>query len=580
MLKQAPSRLQKVRNKSRFTSFNIAATTVGILLVSIVTLPLLQLLFRMFWVDGQLSLTVVTDTLSYPKLGSLLLDTVVLVLASSVLAVVIGSMLAWVNIRTDARFGFLNDIFPYLPFLLPPVAGAIGWTMLLSPRAGLVNVQIREALAFVGINIDEGPFNINSWYGLIGVFTIYAVPYVYQNVAARLVTFDASLEEASRISGASYTKTLFAVTLPAIAPSLGASFMLCVWFGFGMFSIASIIGVPAGIDNLAVEIVQLLTFSYPANQEVALGLSAFVLLFVGISYYLQLRILKKGQFAAISGKSTKSAPIRLGRWRTPIRGLVLTYIVLTTILPMAGMVIVALHGYWTADINFGQFSFDAFRTVLFEDTATQSAIINSLSLGIIGATIGMLAATLVAIYVSKNRSLFTRGMDLGIKLPASISNMIIAVGILILLGGSPFELRGTLLILLIGYVALYLPQASIAADAAVSTIGRELDEASNISGAGGWKTLFRIYMPLMLPGLVGGWALLFVRMVGDLSASAILAGTTNNVIGFRILEVFNGGSYATLAALGTILVVVSAVVVGTALFISKKFGIESVNNNS
>src|SRR5690625_7420721 len=91
-----------------------------------------------------------------------------------------------------------------------------------------------------------------SWYTLMLVYTICAVPYVYMNVSAAMQSMDSSLEEASRISGAGYLKTLRRVTLPALTPSIGAGFLLSLWFGFGMFSIAQIIGTPAGIDMIPV----------------------------------------------------------------------------------------------------------------------------------------------------------------------------------------------------------------------------------------------------------------------------------------------------------------------------------------
>lgn len=123
-----------------------------------------------------------------------------------------------------------------------------------------------------------------------------------------------------------------------------------------------------------------------------------------------------------------------------------------------------------------------------------------------------------------------------------------------------------------------MPQASIAADAAVAGIGKELPEASAVSGASPLRTFVRVQLPLMVPGLVAGWAMLFIRMVGDLTASAILAGTGNPVVGFRILEVFNGGSYALLAALSTVLVVITGVVLTAVLAYSRRmsrFGIRT-----
>ncbi|WP_413249259.1 ABC transporter permease [Sinomonas flava] len=568
------TRTRRTRFLQRPSSFTAVTIAAAVVLVLIVCVPLLKVVFDMFVKDGAFSLDAVTRTLAIEDLGKVIRDTLIVVVGSSVLAVVIGFLLAWANERTDARFGLLNDILPYLPFLLPPVAGAVGWTMLLSPKAGLVNAWLRElVLAPMGIQLQTGPFDINSWYGLIMVYTFYAVPYVYMNVSAALTTFDSSLEEASRISGASYFTTLRRVTLPALAPSIGAGFLLSTWFGFGMFSIGAIIGTPAGIDLIAVRIVKLLTFTYPPEEDLALGLSAIVMAFVGLSYYVQYRVLKNSKFSSIGGKSAARSITRLGPWRPVARAAVLLYIAVSTLLPMAGLFLVALNGYWTPKIKWDSLRFDAFRTALLEDPQTQEAFLNSLGLGVVGGLVGITAAAMVSLYVATKRNPFTRGLDAAIKLPASISHMVIAVGILLLLGREPFNLGGTWLILLLGYLAIYLPQASIAADAAVAVVGKELAEASHVSGGGDWKTFFRVYAPLMTPGLVGGWALLFIRIVGDLTASAILSGTENVVLGFRILEVFNGGSYALLAALSAILVLVTGTVLMFVLWYTKRFGV-------
>jgi iron(III) transport system permease protein len=163
-----------------------------------------------------------------------------------------------------------------------------------------------------------------------------------------------------------------------------------------------------------------------------------------------------------------------------------------------------------------------------------------------------------------------RVLDAMMKLPASISTIVLAIGFVIAFSGPPFNLNGTFLILLLAYLALYMPQASIAADAAAAQVGRELTEASRISGASGGRTLWKINLPLMIAGLAAGWALLFVRMISDLTASAILAGTSNTVVGFRILEVYLGGSFAGLAALSTMLTITSLMVIAPVLIFAKR----------
>ncbi|SHN39133.1 ABC transporter permease [Cryptosporangium aurantiacum] len=540
--------------------FDALTLLLAAALIGIVVIPLGRVLVGMFWVDGALTLAPVRRTLAIPDLGSLLLDTLILVVASAVLAFVIGTALAWLNERTNARMGLLTDALPLLPFLLPPVAGAVGWTMLLSPRAGLLNSWIRDALALFGVEMREGPFDINSWYGLIMVMAFYAVPFVFLNASAGLRNLDPALEEASRLSGAGTFRTLRKVTLPAVAPSLGAGFLLAIWFGIGMFSIPAIIGTPADIDVLSVRIVELLTFTYPPRTDLAIGLSGFVVLFVGLAYWLQLRILRRGRYATVTGKGARATTLDLGAAKWPARVFVLAYVLVSTGLPIVALVLVSLNGYWTPNIAWDNLSFAAVTEAVFEDQATLTALRNSLGLGVVGGLVGILGAALIALYVARRRTLLAKGIDAAVKLPAAISNMVIAVGILLLLAGAPFHLSGTLLILLIGYLALYLPQASIAADAAVSGVGAELPEAAAISGATPFRTFRTVYLPLMTPGLVAGWALLFIRIVGDLTASAILAGTGNPVVGFRILEVFTSGSFALLASLSTVLVVITATV--------------------
>ncbi|TWE30461.1 ABC transporter permease [Prauserella muralis] len=550
--------------------FEAVSLLIGVALIAVVMVPLVRVLIGMFWVDGQFTVRPITRTLSLPGLGDLLRNTVIVVLASSAVALVIGVALAWLNERTNARMGLLTDSLPLLPFLLPPVAGAVGWVMLLSPESGLLNSWIRDALGLVGIRADSGPFDIHSWYGLVMVYAFYAVPFVFMNATAGFRNLDSSLEEASRLGGAGLGRTLRKVTLPLVAPSLGAGLLLCVWFGAGMYSLPAIVGTPAGIEVLSVRIVELLTFSYPPDTEVAVGLSGFVVLFVGVAYWLQLRILRRGRYAVQSGKGGAARRIDLGAWKWPARVVILGYVLVSTVLPIVSLVLVALNGYWTPDIGWGSLSLDALRQAVFDDPITSTALANSLGLGVVGGLVGILAAAAVALYVARHRSALSSTVDAGIKLPAAVSNMVIAVGILLLFGGEPFLLSGTLAILLIGYLALYLPQASIAADAAVAGVGDELPEASAVSGATPFRTFRKVYLPLMVPGLVAGWALLFIRMVGDLTASAILAGTGNPVVGFRILEVFTSGSYALLAALSTVLVVITALVLVAVLAYTRR----------
>src|SRR5690606_8972967 len=115
-------------------------------------------------------------------------------------------------------------------------------------------------------------------------------------------------------------------------------------------------------------------------------------LIVGGAWLLQTRILAGGRHATVGGKGHRMSRIELGRWRWAARSVVLAYILLAAVLPMSGLMLVTLNGFWTPNIKWGALSLATFREVLFEDAVTVTSLKNSILLGISGATIGMAAA--------------------------------------------------------------------------------------------------------------------------------------------------------------------------------------------
>ncbi|GAA4431117.1 iron ABC transporter permease [Georgenia halophila] len=567
-VQRGPTALRGRRGR-RPSGFAIVSGVLAVAFAVLAIYPLSAVAVRAFFPGGQLNATVWEEVFAEPDLGQVLLNTLLVIVGSGGVAIVVGSVLAWINERTDAKLGLFSDALPMLPFLLPPIAGAIGWVLLLSPNAGLLNAMIRTAASWIGIDISSGPLDIYTWYGLLLVYGIYQVPLVFMMVSAGLRNLDASLEEQSRVCGTGPFKALFKVTLPALWPSIAGAGLLTTWTALGLYSVPAVIGTGARIDVLTTRIVNGLAFSYPPKYDVAIGLSVFMLGFVAIIWWIQTRVLRRNQHAAMGGKGQRATAVRLGRWRRPVQVGVVLYAVVTTVLPMCALIIVSLNGYWTSNIDWGGLSLDALRLAVFENVRTRTALENSLLLGVVGATVGILLAAVISLYISRARPRVGRAVDGAVKLPSTLANVVIAVGFVLAFAGPPIDLGGTILILFLAYLALYLPNGIVATDSAVAQIGRELPEASALSGAGELRTFLRIYLPLMLPGMIVGWALLFVRMVGDLTASAILAGTTNPVVGRQILETYQNGSFSLLAALATVLTVISTVVVVGVMVLSR-----------
>jgi iron(III) transport system permease protein len=200
------------------------------------------------------------------------------------------------------------------------------------------------------------------------------------------------------------------------------------------------------------------------------------------------------------------------------------------------------------------------------------AIRNSMILGVVAATITVLIAGTLSIYANEVGG--RRGQWLGLltKIPSAMSTLVLAIGLLLAFGPAPFFLNGTLYILVIAYVIARMPTAAIAAESSVAQIGNQLVEASRVNGATRGRTFWQILIPLTLPGMAAGWALIFADIVGDLTAAAILSGPRNMVIGFRIQDIYDSGTYSHLAALAVVVTVCSAVAVGLVMrFARPKF---------
>ena len=529
--------------------------------------PIGRMLVGTSIVDGRFNPASGFSVLTEPWLLPTLLNTVIVVVASTALAVVFGAVLAWLNERTDANLGVVGFILPIIPLLIPSVALAIGWVFVAAPRVGFLNGLLAYLPDWISFRV-----NIYTWSGLIWVYAIHGIPYVYLVVSASLRNVDPALEEASRIAGAGMLRTLYRVSLPAVRPALIASAMLCIISGLALYSIPAIIGPTAKIDLLSVRMVYMFSKDYPPRMDEAQVLGLFMLALIVMLWMVQRRVSASGQFVTVGGRSSASSRLPLGRWRGPARALMITYMALASVIPLCALIVVSLQPFWMPRIVLGQLTIQNYVQALTGNPITGGAIRNSLLLSVAGATITMVIAVCAAIYVVHNTNFWSRTADMLMKLPAAIPNLVIAAGFLVTFSGAPFFLSGTLLILLLAYLVMYIPSGSIAANAAVTQVGRDMREASYIAGAAEGRTIRRVVLPLAFPGFVAGWTMVFVHMMGDLSAAALLAGIGTPVIGFAILEIWESGGFGILAAFAATMCAVITLVVACMMLLSRAAG--------
>jgi iron(III) transport system permease protein len=553
-------------------SFQVVAILLAVSLTLLVLYPLGRT-FTSIAVSDEGLVGAMESAITSRDIGRILRSTALIVGLAVVLAAVIGSTFAWLSERTDASMGWVTRLLPIIPMLIPPIAGAVGWVTLGSPVAGYVNVFTRWIMRMFGSEIVRGPFTIQSWYGAVFVYMLYLVPLVYITVAAALRNVDPAIEEAARSCGARPARVARTITLPSVRPAIGAGILLSLIYGLSLYSIPAVLLYSAGTEVLSVRIVNLMR-EYPPRIGTAMGLGVVMMVTIGSGLWLQRRILRRSRFATISGRSARPTPIRLGILKWPARVLMIGYIASTALLPLFGLMLVSLQPFWNASVRWELLTMERYRELLSTSTQARQALINSITMSTYGATVAMLVAAIVSVYAGRRMSSAVgRITDFTTKLPGAVSNVIIGVAFIGAFAGPPFRLSGTLLILFLAYIVITLPQSSFNASAAYAQVGQDLEEASLASGATQARTVRKIVLPLMIPGLAAGWAMVFVLMAGDVTASALLAGPGNPVVGSFMLDQVNFGTYGMLTAVGVLLVLVSAVVVFTFLYISQRLGV-------
>ncbi len=496
-------------------------------------------------------------------------NTAIIVFGGAALATVVGAVLAFINERTDGSLGASGELLPLAPMIVPPIAGVIGWAILLDPRVGLVNGALKNILERVGITLDSGPLDIYTPTGLVFVTGLYLVPYVYLIVAAALRGLDASLDEASRVHGASPLRTMLRVTLPAVRPAIAAGALTAVIGGIGLFSVPIVLGTAARMDVISVHIYRLFE-QFPPQTATGLMLSAAMVAVVQALLLAQRWLVPSEGHAVIGGRGGRAGLIRLGRWRRPAQGLAIGYLLATSVLPVLGLAIVSLQPFWTPIIDSAQFTLANYTFVLFENGPTSRAFVTSLSLGAATATAAVLIAALLLLGSRQSQGSVAKASDMVLTLPATLPHTVIGVAFLITFTPAPFKLYGTTTLLFLAYLAMALPFAARAAAAAASGIGADLSEASRIAGAGRGRTFLRILLPLSLPGLMAGWIIVFIHTAGEVTASSLLAGARNPVIGRVMTELWVFGSFPQLAAMSIVVTAVTSTGVAVMLYFTRR----------
>jgi iron(III) transport system permease protein len=484
-----------------------------------------------------------------PPLQKALWNTVVLAFWSGLVALAIGAPMAWLSARTDLPGRRIIQSLIMASFVTPPFLGAFAWVMLAGPNAGYLNRLYRDLTG------TEGPLlNIFSMPGLIFVVAIYTFPYVYIMIANTLGLIASDLEDAAAILGAGRLQVARTITLPLVLPAILSGFILAVLQALALFGSPAILALPAGFHTVTTQMWSF--FQYPPRADLAAAFSIPLLLATALLLLLQKKLLGRRGYAAVGGKGGQRRIIRLGRGRLPALAGCLAVLAGAVFLPYGILLKAAFARAWAQPLTPANFTLENW-SFTFLHSATQSAIVNTLELGVLTACVGAGLATVLA-YVT-NRRLVAGHQVLGFLAvaPVVIPGVVLAVALFVAYTRPPFLLYGTLWILFIAYLTKEMPVGYSQADATMRGIHPELEEAGRILGAGRLRVLREITAPLARSGIIATWCFVFIGVIRELSASIILFTPNTKVMSVVIFDLKEEGQFGAIAVLGVFMLVMT-----------------------
>jgi len=520
-------------------------------------------------VDGlslrHLSVTNFLTVLANPNVAEALFNTLVACGGGTLIAVAIGLLFSWIVVRTNTPGKVVIAAASVLPLFAPPLVAGVAWSILGSPKTGLINTIFKWA----GL---DWHVDFYSMWGLVFVFGIYYAPYVYMFTSSALRNMDPSLEEAAEISGASAFSTLFTVTFPLIMPAIVSGMLLSFIVMLGIYGVPAVLGAPANINVLTTYIFKLTNWSPPLYNTAA-AVAIILMVVTGGLVYLQQKVLSGRSYTTVAGKAFRPRSLDLGRWRWFTFALGLVYLIVVVVLPMLALIVAAFRKFMfirdvSALFDTRAYSLMHFNAI-FDNPLTLRSIYNALEVGIITAVFGGALAFAIGYTIHRTRLPGRRAIDLISTVPVAIPGLVVGVAYLWAWIGIPGGLYGTFWILALAFIARFMPDTVKSLSTSFMQIHRELEEAAWVCGKGVLGTIATVVLPLARPGVLASMTLLFVLAIRELGSSLFLYTSDTMVMSVLLLDYYEGGNIGKTAAFSLVQTVLLGVLIGGANWLAR-----------
>ena len=498
----------------------------------------------------------------------LFVNSLVFAAGTAAFSLVVGTVLAWMNERTNTPFKRLFFGLALVPLIIPGILFTISWIMLASPKIGIFNLLLQRWLG-----TDTVFFNVYTMWGMIWVDGLHYSPMAFLLMTAAFRSMDPALEESAAMSGASLGQIVCRITLALSWPAIFATMLILFVRAIESFEVPALLGMPGGVFVFTSAIYEAI-HRYPSRIGLAAAYGVTLLLITSAGIYFQSRLSASGhRYSTVTGKGYRPRTIDLGRWRYLAAAIFVAYFLLIVAAPLLVLLWSSVQKFYSVPsmAALKNLTLEPYRVILDHPTFAR-ALWNSLLLCVGSATIIMLVTAVICWIVVKTKIPGRWLLDNLASLPIVFPGLVLGLSIMVFYLNVDIGIYGTIWILLLAYVTRFMPYGIRYNTASMMQIHKELEESAAMSGASWGSTFVRVVLPLLKPGLLAGWIYIAIVSLRELSSSILLYSPGTEVVSILIWELWENGQYVELSALGVMLIVLLFGMVMLAQFVGSRFG--------
>ncbi|WP_418503221.1 ABC transporter permease [Dysosmobacter welbionis] len=571
---QTYSKSRRLKNQIKAVvtnPYNIIVLIAVVLLVYLIVLPLLDMIATTFELAqrdiravgggkaGDFTLyywqRLLASELSWTMLIKPLINSLVIGVCVSVCAILLGSILAWLMVRSDLPFKKFFSLAVIIPYMIPSWCKSQAWlSMFKTARLG----GAPGFMASLGLDVPEwlayGPVAI------IIVLTLHYYAYTYLLVSSALNSINSELEEMGEIQGAGKAMILRKITLPLVLPAILSAVILTFSKAIGTFGTINYLGSPVQYYTLSSQLYMNIN---SRDTQTGFAMAILMIIIASIAVFVNQKLIgSRKSYATIGGKGGRSTLIGLGKVGRPvITAALFVFFAVGIIMPIVILIMESfmlkegiysldnftLH-YWIGESNPqimeglpGIFKNDEFINSLF----------NSLRLTLVNGVFGTIFGQLLGYITAKGRGrLHGKLVEQLVFIPYLIPSVAFG-GIYLSMFSQPQQifgvtlvpaLYGTFALLTLVSVVKHLPFAARAGTSNMLQISGELEEAATIEGAGFFRRFVKIVFPLSKGGFISGFMLIFVSIMKELDLIILIMTPTTSTLPYLAFRYQNGNS--------------------------------------